>query len=93
MSPQWGKCNLPWPDPLQTLSCVVELNISKVNNSSYHFSLKCLQRGVPKGLALGIWHPILIYPGELTLKIPRQSQPLTGYRERFTSRLGSTERS
>lgn len=36
------------------LSCVVELNVSKGNNSFYHFSLKYLEREFPKGII--IWN-------------------------------------
>lgn len=81
MSPWWGRRNLPWPDPPPMLSRPMELNVSEVNNSSYHFSLKGLELADPQGIIT--WN--LAYdpssPPGLALSIPAQSQLLTGFVE------------
>ena len=75
------------------LSCPMELNVSEVNNSSYHFSLKGWELADPQGIIT--WN--LAYnsssPPGLALSIPAQSQLLTGFCGSLTSHLGTTEMS
>lgn len=50
MSPGGADVIFPGRIHSQMPHSTVELNVSKVNNSFYHFSLKCLERAVPKGI-------------------------------------------